>query len=178
MQNNSFLFIAIIVIIRVISISFPALETCVTLVWTCPIFVCLWGAHTSILWCMICIQVVGWGGHDTFSIKVPLDCGPMRWCFRASVLFHKKAPVCYRHFAQCLPWPWLLFLVCPKEPLQSLYEGCSPAPCLLPTVWMTRREESSPVADISWKNHYNINENNKEGQRRFSSRTATWDIDR
>lgn len=34
---------------------------------------------------------------------------------------------------------------------------------------MTRREESTPVADIAWKNHYNVNENNKEDQRRLAA---------
>lgn len=108
-----------------IAIPFPVVETCVTLVWISPIFVCFWGAHTSLLWCMVCIQVVGWGGNVTFPIKAPLNYGPMRWCFRVSVSFHKKAPICYRHFVQYFPWPWLFFLDYPKEPLQSLYEGCS-----------------------------------------------------
>lgn len=40
MQNNSFLFIAIIVITRVITMPIPALETCVTLTLLCPMFVC------------------------------------------------------------------------------------------------------------------------------------------
>lgn len=153
------------------------LEPRVTSPWPCSMFVCPRGAHRSLLWCTICIQVVGWGGRVTFVhqryvgiIVAPWDDDVLGQTF----LSQESTCLSYKHFAQCLPGARLLSQVHPKgsmggAPAES-YNGCPQASRPFLKARKTRREGSSLTAETPGENHCHVNENIKS-HRRFSSRT-------
>lgn len=101
------------------------------------------------------------------------NCSPVKWCLWSE--FHFIESTCWvLHTVSLDPDSSLKFTQKDsiEEHLQSLYEGCSPAslPCSPRCGCLGGRKLT--LCSEPLENHRNINENNKDGQRGFSSRAA------
>lgn len=177
-QNPHFLFTAIIAFTSVITIPFFTLEPCVTPTWP---WLCLYVLEVlKDLFYDVPYTFRWWGEKGVVSLSIKIcwnNRGPMRWCHRSEFHFIREHLSWLQAFCIRSPLTLTPLASLPKRAVLGSTCGAlmGPATSLLaplPALWMSRREEGSPTAGVQWKNRYNINENNKERWRRFSSRTA------